>query len=186
MLVKIKYSLALMLTFLAFASGAKEYSKVTGDSYIQFSGVQNKKTAFTGHFKEFMVTTNFDASNISNTQIYVEINLDSVESGSSKRDSMLKKENWFDVENTPRSYFKSDTVEAISDNIYQVSGELKIKGISNRYSFKIKIRELVDLLRLEGKLTINRLDFDLGLGSWKNPDWVRHEVEVEFDVALKP
>lgn len=186
MFYKNKLSLGILLMSLSLMAGAKEYSKLTDDSFIQFSGVQNKKNAFTGHFESFEVKADFDKHNPEQSQINVTVDLASVESGSSKRDSMLKKNNWFDVENAPRSYFKSTSIKAISGDTYELSGELKIKGITKPYSFRIEIRELVDLLQLSGKLTINRLDFELGLGSWKNPDWVRHEVEVEFDIAVKP
>lgn len=180
----------LMITTLALLSAnvaAKEYAGIVdNDSYIEFSGVQSKKTSFTGQFKDFDVTAVFDKDNIEQSQIKVTIDLTSVESGSDKRDSMLKKSNWFDVEKTPRSYFNSSSIEAISDGTYLVKGALEINGISRPYSIKLEIRELVDLLQLSGTFTINRLDFDLGLGAWENPDWVKHEVEVKFNIAVMP
>jgi polyisoprenoid-binding protein YceI len=176
----------LFLVFAPLTSHAEIYSElVAADSKIEFSGVQNRKTAFTGHFKSFEVEADFDSSDLESSYINVSIDLGSLESGSEKRDTKLKKGNWFDIENTPRSYFKSEAIKAISGDVYEVSGALEIKGITKPYSFKLEIRELVDLLQMSGKFTINRLDFDLGLGAWKNPDWVKHEVEVEFDMAVK-
>ncbi|AKE51882.1 YceI family protein [Kangiella geojedonensis] len=165
---------------------SKEYTGVVAESSkIEFSGVQNRKTAFTGHFKEYEVSADFDSGDLSNSYINVMIELGTLESGSEKRDTKLKKGNWFDIDNTPRSYFKSESIKPVSDGIYEIEGLLEIKGISKPYSFTLEIRELVDLLKLSGNFTINRLDFDLGLGAWKNPDWVKHEVEVEFDITVK-
>lgn len=179
-------SMSLMTLALSLSADAKEYNKVIAEeSKIEFSGVQNRKTAFTGHFKQFEVDADFDTNDLSNSHINVMIELGSLESGSEKRDTKLKKGNWFDIENTPRSYFKSEAIQAVSNGVYEIKGALEIKGISKPYSFKLEIRELVDLLKLSGKFTINRLDFDLGLGAWKNPDWVKHEVEVKFDITVK-
>lgn len=178
--------LALLSLLVPLKAASKNYAQVVdADSKIEFSGVQNRKTEFTGHFKIFDVEASFDSSDLENSHINVAIDLGSVESGSEKRDTKLKKGNWFDIDNTPRSYFKSDSIQAVSDDLYEIKGALEIKGISKPYSFQLKIREPVDLLRLSGNFTINRLDFDLGLGAWKNPDWVKHEVEVKFDIAVK-
>ena len=173
-------------SLLPATSHSKVYDQVVMEnSKIEFSGVQNRKTEFTGHFKQFEVSADFNAEDLDASYINVIIELGSAESGSSKRDTKLKKGNWFDIDNTPRSYFKSESIEAISEDVYKISGDLEIKGITKPYSFKLQIRELVDLLKLSGNFTINRLDFDLGLGAWKNPDWVKHEVEVEFDITVK-
>ncbi|MBV36304.1 MAG: hypothetical protein CMP47_12775 [Rickettsiales bacterium] len=181
------FTLFLISTLLLTATAhSKLYDQVVvEDSKIEFSGVQNRKTEFTGHFKQFDVSADFNAEDLDASYINVIIELGSAESGSSKRDTKLKKGNWFDIDNTPRSYFKSESIEAISEDVYKISGDLEIKGITKPYSFKLQIRELVDLLKLSGNFTINRLDFDLGLGAWKNPDWVKHEVEVEFDITVK-
>ncbi|WP_223579576.1 YceI family protein [Kangiella taiwanensis] len=187
-MLKEKYLLvfASLIMLAPLMGQSKEYTRVVAeDSKIEFSGVQNRKTAFTGHFADFKVDAIFNRDDLENSRIDVVIELASLESGSEKRDTKLKKGNWFDIDNTPRSYFKSETIEAVSNDIYEIKGQLEIKGISKPYSFKLEIRELVDLLRLSGDFTINRLDFDLGLGAWKNPDWVKHEVNVEFDIAVK-
>ena len=173
-------------SFLTDTSHSKVYDQVVNEeSKIEFSGVQNRKTEFTGHFKQFEVSADFNAEDLGASHINVTIDLASAESGSSKRDSKLKMGNWFDIDNTPRSYFKSSSIKAISEGLYQIDGQLEIKGITKPYSFKLQIRELVDLLKLSGNFTINRLDFDLGLGAWKNPDWVNHEADVEFDITVK-
>lgn len=190
MLLKKKSFVALVSVLFSLVSinaNAKTYDSVDLEqSHIKFSGVQNKKTAFTGNFESFEVEADFNADNLEQSTINVTIDLTSAESGSQKRDSILKKESWFDLDNTPRSYFKSESIQAVSAGVYEIKGLLKIKGITKPYSLKVEIREPVDLLKLSGKFTINRLDFDLGLGSWENPDWVKHEVDVEFDIAVKP
>lgn len=176
----------LATVFAADMTFAKTYDTVVGaESNIEFSGVQNRKTEFTGHFQQFDVNADFDSNNLENSEIDVIIELGSVESGSEKRDTKLKKGNWFDIDNSPRSYFKSESITALNNDLYKIEGDLKIKDITKPYSFTLEIRELVDLLKLSGNFTINRLDFDLGLGAWENPDWVRHEVEVKFDITVE-
>ncbi|ACV26947.1 YceI family protein [Kangiella koreensis] len=178
----------LVLATALFASclSANEPLKVKADeSYIKFSGVQNKKTEFNGKFQSFSPIIMFDKDNLAASSIRVEVDLASVESGSEKRDGMLKKGNWFDVENTPQGIFVSNKIEAESDGKYKVEGLLSIKGIEQPVTLFMNYVELSGLIELSGNYTLNRLDFKLGLGAWKNPDWVKHEVEVDYKVVLK-
>lgn len=157
----------------------------TQDSYIQFNGVQNKKTEFTGQFQSFNPIIVFDKDNLSASSIRVEVDLASVESGSDKRDRMLKKSNWFDIEKTPLGLFVSNQIELESEGKYRVEGVLTIKGIEQPVTLFMNYVGLGRLIELSGNYTLNRLDFKLGLGAWKNPDWVRHEVEVNYKVVLE-
>ena len=155
-------------------------------SFIKFSGVQNKDNEFSGQFKQFEPLIVFDREDLASSSIKVEVDLTSVESGSEKRDGMLQKKNWFDVSNTPKGYFVSDTIEKGNEkDQYKVVGRLTIKGIEKPVTLFINIVELGRLIELTGSYTLNRLDFNLGLGAWKNPDWVKHEVEVNYKVVLK-
>lgn len=178
----------LVLVSALFACGisANEPLKVIADqSYIKFSGIQNKKTEFNGQFQTFSPIIVFDKDNLAASSIRVEVDLASVESGSEKRDGMLKKSNWFDVENTPQGVFVSNNIELESDGKYKVQGSLTIKGIEQAVTLFMNYVELGGLIELSGNYTLNRLDFKLGLGAWKNPDWVKHEVEVNYKVVLE-
>ena len=155
------------------------------DSFIKFSGVQNRKTKFNGEFRSFTPVILFDKDNLSASSIRVEVDLASVDSGSEKRDGMLKKSNWFDIEKTPKALFVSNKIKALDTGKYRVEGSLTIKGIEQNVILFMNYVELDGLLELSGNYTVNRLDFDLGLGAWKNPDWVKHEVEVSYKVVLQ-
>ena len=155
------------------------------DSYIKFSGVQNKKTEFNGQFQSFEPIIVFDKNNLAQSSIRVEVDLASVESGSEKRDGMLLKSNWFDIENTPQGLFISENIELMNEGQYKVSGVLTIKENSQPVTLFMNYVELGSLIELSGNYTLNRLDFDLGLGAWKNPDWVKHEVEVTYKIVLE-
>lgn len=180
------FSVLVVSALMVDSLSAREPLKVKADeSFIKFSGVQNKKTEFTGEFQAFTPIIVFDKDNLSESSIRVEVELASVESGSDKRDGMLKKSNWFDIDNTPQGLFISDKIELESEGQYRVSGVLSIKGIEQPVTLFMNFVELGSLLELSGNYTLNRLDFNLGLGAWKNPDWVRHEVEVDYKVVLE-
>ncbi|MCW8856361.1 MAG: YceI family protein [Kangiella sp.] len=166
-------------------SASEPFAVKASESYIKFSGVQNKKTDFNGEFQVFTPTIAFDKGNLSASSIRVEVDLASVQSGSEKRDGMLKKSNWFDIENTPQGIFYSNKIEAESDGKYRVQGNLTIKGIEQPVTLFMNYMERGRLIELSGNYTLNRLDFKLGLGAWKNPDWVQHEVEVNYKVVLE-
>ena len=178
----------IFLSGLIFSTGllADEPLEVKAEeSFIKFSGVQNKKTEFNGQFQLFEPIIVFNKNQLEQSSIRVNVDLASVESGSEKRDGMLKKSNWFDVKNTPQGVFKSHQIQLESDGVYKVEGSLTIKGIEKPVTLFMNYVELGGLIELSGSYTLNRLDFNLGLGAWKNPDWVQHEVEVNYKVVLK-
>lgn len=155
------------------------------ESYIQFSGVQNKKTAFQGRFENFEPIIIFDEEDLENSSITVFVDLASVNSHSEKRDAMLKNANWFDVESMPKGKFESNKIVPLEGEKYRVYGVLTLRNISKPIELLMQIRKNKNLINFSGKYTLNRLDFELGLGAWKNPDWVKHEVEIQYQVIIK-
>ncbi|NVK23226.1 MAG: YceI family protein [Kangiellaceae bacterium] len=174
----------LLLPYTAWANEANQPLAIDKtQSYLKFSGVQNKKTAFTGQFERFSPEIIFNSDDMVASFIRVEVELASVNSNNKKRDDNLKNSNWFDVENTPKALFESSSITPLEDGAYKVLGDLTIRTIKKPLELIMTISRTENIITLQGAVQLNRLDFDLGLGAWKNPNWVKHEVDVEYKVV---
>ena len=53
------------------------------------------------------------------------------------------------------------------------------------FSFEFSPGASEDEARLQGYMDIQRLDFGIGQGEWRNTDWVGNDVRIEVALSLK-
>jgi polyisoprenoid-binding protein YceI len=64
------------------------------------------------------------------SSVEVTVGLASVETGDEGRDGHLRSADFFDVDNNPTMTFRSTGVRRVSDDRYEVDGELTVRGIT--------------------------------------------------------
>ena len=102
-------------------------------------------------------------------------------------DGTLPQKDWFDIKNHPQASFNSTSITAKEGGHYNAQGELTIRGITNPVSFDFTLSDLTQSpVKLDGTLTINRLDFDIGKGSDASAEWVSRGITIKFDVWSIP
>ena len=89
--------------------------KITKDVYGGFRNVEGNVT--------------FDKEQNSIVNVEAKIDVNSIDTGNSKRDRHLKSPDFFDANNHPKIYFKSKNVVLISENQYKVYGNLTMRGV---------------------------------------------------------
>lgn len=82
-----------------------------------------------GAFKSFKGEYTVDADN-KLTDLWVEVDVNSIDTRIKKRDDHLKSADFFDVSKHPVITFKSKNIKAQGNNKYLVSGELNIRNVS--------------------------------------------------------
>ena len=88
----------------------------------------------------------------------------SIDTGNTKRDQHLISPDFFDAQNYPKIYFKSNNVEKVSENQYKVYGNLTMRGIKKEIILEgEKTTDLNDNLFFNAISIIDRQDFGL---SW--------------------
>ena len=145
-----------------------------------------------GEFKTFEASVISEGNDFSNAKVNVEIESDSVFTNNETRDGHLKSADFFDVENHKKITFKSTEVKKINSETYQLTGDLIIKGISNKVNLDADFGGIIidpygnekAGFSISGK--INRKDWGL---TWNSAlegggvmlsDEVRINAEVQF------
>ena len=90
---------------------------------------------------------------------------------------------WFDVANTPEARFESTSIEAGTDGTFVAHGNLTLKGKTKATDLTFSFTQNGDSASFDGKLTVNRFDFNVGAG-WNDTYMVGKDVVVEIKLTL--
>ena len=165
---------------LATAAHAVEYTQVQPEkSQITFA-YQQMGVAMQGAFKKFSGQLRFDPAAPAAAKSTIEVELASVDTGSSEGDTEVATKTWFDTKAFPRARFESGSVKALGGNKYEVAGKLTIKGKTVDVVVPATFAAQGKTGLFEGRLTIRRGDFSIGEGAWKAFDIVANDVVIQF------
>lgn len=177
--------LAGALIFATSPAMAKEWTVDYANSHLGFIGTQGT-SSFNGEFKKFTSAIDLDPEKSDGGHITANIDMTSASAGSSERDGYLPQTDWFDTKQFPQAQFASTTIRKTGDHTFIADGNLTIKGISKPISLPFTLVQDGDHWRAQGKVTILRQDFHVGLGQWANEQYVKYNVDVTVDIAAKP
>ena len=164
----------------ATAAHAVEFNQVQADkSQITFA-YQQMGVAMQGAFKKFSGQLRFDPAAPAAAKSTIEVELASVDTGSSEGDTEVATKTWFDTKAFPRARFESGSVKALGGNKYEVAGKLTIKGKTVDVVVPATFAAQGKTGVFEGRLTIRRGDFSIGEGAWKAFDIVANDVVIQF------
>ncbi len=174
--------------FLAPLAQAVEYTQVQADkSSVQFN-YQQMGVKMDGRFRKFSSQLSFDPAKPAAARASFDIELASVDTGSSEADQEVAGKPWFNSAAFPVARFVSTSVKPLGNNRYEVTGKLTIKGKSQDLSFPASFaaQGAGDKSGVfEGGFTLRRADFSIGEGSWAKFDIVANDVGIKFRIAVQ-
>jgi polyisoprenoid-binding protein YceI len=161
--LKIFFSVSIVSLVAAFslpAYGAEAYQVDPVHTSVLFR-VKHLGVAFVyGRFNAPTGSFMFDESSSANNSIEVQVNTKDVDTAVEKRDKHLKSPDFFNAAEHPLVSFKSTAVKKLSNNTYEVSGNLTLLGNSR-------------------PLTVKALDTGSGQDPWGN---FRRGFETSFQI----
>jgi len=177
-------AIALLSAFsLATAAHAVEYTQVQPEkSQITFA-YQQMGVAMQGAFKKFSGQLRFDPAAPAAAKSTIEVELASVDTGSSEGDTEVASKTWFNTPAFPQARFQSTAVKALGSNQYEVAGKLTIKGKTKDVVVPATFTPQGSTGVFSGSLTIQRGDFAVGEGAWKAFDIVANDVVIKFRIT---
>lgn len=174
---------------LSFAVGvvspvhAAEFNTVIDEeSSIQFH-YQQMGVTMDGEFTRFSGELSFDTDNPAQSSATFDVDLSSVDTGTSDGDDEVVGKDWFDVGTHPIARFESTDITVVSDTELNVSGTLSLKGKSQTIVIPATFTPSGDTGVFEGRFTLKRGDFAIGEGSWSAFDIVKNNVDVSVRIT---
>jgi len=190
-------SAALVLTLATSAAtpvlaDTESYTLDRAASAVDFTIYASKIFKFKreGQFKEFTGELSFDPANPLGTQIDLTVYTSSVDIHNDEHNQLLKSASFFDVEHFPTMHFTSASTDAKPDGTFAVTGDLTIRGITQRTTIPVTLKRTPDpdrpsLAFFESTFDIDRTAFGL-TGIAKTAGFnvsISKEVRIHIAVA---
>src|ERR1700722_6200701 len=156
------------------------YEVTPVESVIKF-GVDSS-VPIKGTFDKWTASMKFTSTDVRSGVLEIEIQADSVNTGSGLKDNKLKGKDFFNAKESPTINFKSTKVVQTSPNTFELDGDFTIRGVT-----KTEKLTLTDNGKgstsgsIAGTMAFDRKDYGMN----KNIPFVKIADRVEVNVSLK-
>ena len=116
----------------------------------------------------------------------IEIETQSIDMGLPEFDAEMRGPLFFDSPRWPLARFEATRITALTTTRYRAEGNLTIRDVTRPLTTEFDAAPAGDGLEVSGAFSLDRLDFDLGLGEWQDTAWVGAEVMVAVEAKLAP
>ena len=173
-------------TLLAMGANAMEYKAIQPEKSKVTFQYKQMGVGMDGQFKKFAAQLNFDPAKPAAAQAQIEIDLTSIDAGSSEADDEVVGKSWFNAKAFPKATFVAKQIKATGANQFDVTGVLTIKGKSQDIKFPLKLAAQGNVGVFTGGFVIRRADFAIGEGMWAKFDVVANDIQVNFQLTAIP
>ena len=150
----------------ATANSVRTFSIDKAHSDVTFQ-VGHLITRVSGRFTDYSGTIEFDRDNPSQSKVAFTIQAASIDTAEPKRDEHLRSDDFFAATTFPTLTFTSTKITPMRGDLYDVEGDLTIRGITKRVVLPVTHLGLAkdpwgnEKLAFEAETTIDRKDFGL-------------------------
>lgn len=149
--------------------------------------VKHMNTAFVyGRFNSFTGTIVVNERNPAQSSVAFEIDLNSVDTGTSQRDDHLRGPDFFNTRQFPKATFRSTRVRKLNDTTIEVQGNLTLRGVTKPLTLRVILTGKgrnprgQEIIGFETTFTLKRSAFGINYGlNGGLSDEVRLTVSVE-------
>jgi polyisoprenoid-binding protein YceI len=177
-------TLLLLLACVALPAAAQEWKMDAAQSRIGFS-LKQMNVPTDGGFKRFITSATFDPASPETGQFKIDVDINSIDTGSDEGDSEVKRPVWFDTVRYPRATFTSTRLRKEANGSLTAIGNLTIKGQTRPIAAPFSlVRQSGGGYLAQGRLQLKRSDFGIGGGDWD--EVVANDVDIRFKIVLLP
>ena len=174
---------AVLTTSISTSALAVEYKAIQPEKSKVTFQYKQMGVGMDGHFKKFVAQLNFDPAKPSAAQAQIDIDLASIDAGSSDADDEVVGKPWFNVKAFPKATFVAKQIKATGANQFEVTGALTIKGKTQDIKFPLKLVTQGNAGVFSGGFVMRRADFFIGEGIWAKFDVVANDIQVNFQLT---
>lgn len=173
-----------LLVFCALPSATRAqvpvYEVTPVESIIKF-GVQSS-VPIKGTFDKWNASMTFSSTDVRSGVLSIEIQADSVNTGSGMKDNKLRSKAFFDVKDSPMITFKSTKVVQTGPNTFDLEGDFTIRGVTRQEKLTLTDNGKGSTSgSIDGIMAFDRKDY--GMNS--NIPFIKIANRVEVNVSLK-
>ncbi|RPI12796.1 MAG: polyisoprenoid-binding protein [Ignavibacteriae bacterium] len=106
-------------------------------SEIKFKVKHLLISTVTGKFNKFDAVIETLDDNFDNAKISFEADVNSIDTNEASRDAHLKSADFFDAENYPMMTFASKSIGKVSDDVYDVIGDMTMRGTTKEIKLNV-------------------------------------------------
>lgn len=164
-------------------AGAVEYNAIQpSKSKVTFQYKQ-MGVPMNGQFKRWTAQFHFDPAKAAAAQAQIEIDLASIDAGSSDADEEVVGKTWLNVKAFPKAIFVTKHIKPLSANQFEVTGALTIKGKTQDITFPLRLATQGSAAIFSGGFVLHRADFAIGEGAWAKFDVLANDIFVNFQLT---
>ena len=183
----IRYVLASAACLMAFLASARAsyaqvptYEVTPTESSIKF-GVESS-VSIEGIFEKWDANIEFSSSDVRSAVLDIEIEADSVNTGSHMKDNKLKGKDFFNAKESPLITFKSTKIIQTGPNTFDIEGNFTIRGVTKTEKLTLTSDSKgTPTGTLDGTMAFDRKDYGMTSGI----PLIKIANRVEVNVRLK-
>jgi polyisoprenoid-binding protein YceI len=177
-------SAACMMPFLASPPGSyaqvPTYEVTPAESSIKF-GVESS-VSIKGIFEKWNASIEFSSRDVRSAVLDIEIEADSVNTGSRMKDNKLKGKDFFNARESPLITFKSTKIIQTGPNTFDIEGNFTIRGVTKTEKLTLTSDSKgTPTGSLDGTMAFDRKDYGMTSGI----PFIKIANRVEVNVRLK-
>jgi polyisoprenoid-binding protein YceI len=147
----------------------------------------------TGRFNEFEGSIKSSGEEFEGAEINIVIQTASIYTDHEKRDNHLRSADFFNAEKNPQITFESSSFKKVSDNKYEITGDLNMNGVTREVVLDGTLKGVIKdpwggtRAGFKAKTTIDRYDYDLKYNKALEAGGflIGQEVDIEINIELK-
>ena len=156
------------------------YEVTPVESTIKF-GVDSS-VPIKGTFDKWTASMKFSSTDVRTGVLEIEIQADSVDTGSGLKNNKLKSKDFFDVKDSPIITFKSTKVVQTGPNIFDLEGDFTLRGVTKTEKLTLtSTGKGSPSGSIDGTMAFDRKDYGMNKGI----PFIKIANRVEVNVSLK-
>jgi polyisoprenoid-binding protein YceI len=167
------------------------YTLDPAHSRIGFVARHAMVTKVRGAFNDFEGTAVLDGDNPANSSAQVTIQVNSIDTRQAQRDEHLRSNDFLSMDEYPTITFVSTGARALDDDIYELTGDLTVKGVTKSVAIPFEYQGSAQdpfgntRVGFEGAVVINRKDFGVNFNAALETGGVlvSDKITLEFEIS---
>jgi len=179
-----KHIVMLGLMLMGSQVSALEFKQVLANESTVAFGYKQMGVPMEGGFNKFAAQVSFDPAKIATAQARIDIDVTSIDTGSTEANDEVVGKLWFNAKTFPAASFVSTGLKALGGERYEATGKLSIKGRTLEVKAPVTFKASGNRGAFDGSFTIKRLDYAIGEGEWTDVGTVANEIQIKFHLVV--